>query len=1000
MGNPLTAAAQNNTTSPVKTKDCKFCGKQGLLIWPLRYAVLGNKNDKCLDGLPAISGQLAAPTVELTNSRYAVRTMCTGYLYVLVERGAAKRWQGYFVTFDGYLSEFPVATPPVVDPNFTCSPDQCGLNASMVAIEKPTEVENAYFLFTPDPLTLPMLKLYSDNAVDYAAAGKMQAFKPKDWVEGKTQQKHSLTTAQIPTMLAELIVEKNSKLPVGKALNEALEDSLHPTLFQGGHWMYVENKKIAGPFVSVIPEAYFETLARKSATTRFTKQHAYLNQQKQFGAAFVINDHIGITQELNDFRNSAFHALEKFMRAEDKYKASNERKLQVMEKIEEIKVGLQKGAILRGENRVKFLQKGIDAELNTLQYPSSIRNNPVEQIKYRESIVKAREAEKEMAIKRAQQEAATIWDKYQAKLDPEENERASLKKSLANLTNNAILAGNQRVNDHLCWIGSSFVLDALDCYDRNDLTSGFCFSHQVSECLHGMAGVPASEKFLTEWVSTLTVDRKNLFMRAYAYNQKELEDHVAEGIKALKPHAEKAHSADDISGALVMKCFKGAFDGFKKADGAWDAWASDRKAVPGFNKTLTGKTFLWMSEFSRTVFRKGTGGKPNKFLAIMFGAFVYPRLGRLTNKFTFENAMLSFKNEHPNLGDKKRSDRRLKELAEKRADEKAGKASSKVKGLQEELLADAQVRAREASEAAIAEANASTATNPIERAKEKIAANEAKAARFSDPDFKPPVNNYHQVRIGCLLATIESIALASKFYDAKDKQEWSNQTKAEVIGSICSLSSIVIDTLYALPKSARELAKNSDKALPLNRAADIVRGELKLASGILSATAGGISAVMDGMKGWDELTKRNTNYVLFSVYFGRSFAGGSGAILTLLSAVSYTGPMFTYMGESLGKKAIIGRFFIWFSKGGFTVAKYFAAGRVSMLIWVARFNLAGFVLTAAEIGIRCFILDDDLENWCDACSFRKDKEGFFSAKPYVTADEELKALDESFNAVM
>ena len=55
--------------------------------------------------------------------------------------------------------------------------------------------------------------------------------------------------------------------------------------------------------------------------------------------------------------------------------------------------------------------------------------------------------------------------------------------------------------------------------------------------------------------------------------------------------------------------------------------------------------------------------------------------------------------------------------------------------------------------------------------------------------------------------------------------------------------------------------------------------------------------------------------------------------------------------------------------------------------------MIGLGITAVEIIYRVFFMDNELQDWCDACTYRKDKTaGFFSAKPYADAKQEIEAL--------
>ncbi|MCY1378666.1 hypothetical protein D9M69_663220 [compost metagenome] len=79
--------------------------------------------------------------------------------------------------------------------------------------------------------------------------------------------------------------------------------------------------------------------------------------------------------------------------------------------------------------------------------------------------------------------------------------------------------------------------------------------------------------------------------------------------------------------------------------------------------------------------------------------------------------------------------------------------------------------------------------------------------------------------------------------------------------------------------------------------------------------------------------------------------------------------------------------------------------RVRLLVWVARFNLIGLILTGIEIGY-LLLRDDDLQNWCEKCVFRKEKVSQNWLGRQVTEDyftegsvQELTELEKAAQAV-
>lgn len=216
----------------------------------------------------------------------------------------------------------------------------------------------------------------------------------------------------------------------------------------------------------------------------------------------------------------------------------------------------------------------------------------------------------------------------------------------------------------------------------------------------------------------------------------------------------------------------------------------------------------------------------------------------------------------------------------------------------------------------------------------------------------------------------------------------------EVGGSIMAVGSIVLDTYYAAAKSIREIAPyKSIKAI--KDGADIVRGGFKLGAGVLGAGAGLCSAFLDSSKVFTESDKN-----LKVIYTLRAATGFAGAGVGMLAALSYAEPFLMYTAKGYAEKSL--RYRLLTGKLLQLSAKL--ALRVRLLVWVARLNLVGLALTAIEIGYLYF-KDDDLQNWCEKSTFRKEKK----TKTWLGAEEmtenfadekkELEALEKASQAV-
>ena len=255
-------------------------------------------------------------------------------------------------------------------------------------------------------------------------------------------------------------------------------------------------------------------------------------------------------------------------------------------------------------------------------------------------------------------------------------------------------------------------------------------------------------------------------------------------------------------------------------------------------------------------------------------------------------------------------------------------------------------------------------------------------------DKGQPTNNYHQTRIGVVLGCIEMIALGEKLrHFPTDANGWIG-----IGGSVLSVGSIVLDTYYSAAKSIREIKPYKD-INAINKGADIVRGGFKLGAAVLGAGAGVCGAILD----WGKFRIEKDKPLKWT-YGLRTVVGGFGAGLTLVAGFSYASPMLKHVATRYAESTLRYRLI---TGAGELAAKL--AVRVRLLVWVARFNMAGLILTGVEIGYM-ILKDDDLQNWLEQCVFRKEKQttSLFGKKTiadhFKSMDAELKALAQISHA--
>lgn len=960
-----------------QSKNCKFCDKTGLRFLPLVYSVVVGGNKTALAKLPDIqSKKIGAKVTDLTlgeTAKYGVRLMPPGYLYHLLERKGIKYWQAYLVLEDSFLYQLPNSEPAQVRPEFNCERTTCGINASLIDIPNAGEVKNAWLLYSPSAMTPGKLAEYKKNAAAYAAQGKMQHYSPAGWLGGNKAQAHTLQASELLSTVAEYVLFTQPGNPLGTPLGDLLEQQMIPATLDA--------------YAGTPPDAKGQYGGRLGSLFNTM-------QREGFGAVVAYNP-IGITQALNDFRNAPLESLQGYLAATDEYGASNMRRLQIHEAIEEIRIGFEQGIVQGVADDTELHKQGSDQyyehQRNTARQLRAMgRTREAEIVEADiETSLKKRSANYQRALENAKREGATKWQKkYAVRLDTAE--LTHFENKLKERTQAAFDLAGKRASDHLKWFESERVLQAFDLYDPEDKSSGYSFALQSALCTVGMAGCEANQAKLDAWIKAPGIERQNLYMRGFMFNQADLIKSAQQEFADIQAAAGEVAVASAISAAHMQKITKGLTSGFKAIDSAFDEWVRNQGKEEfsrewikpsRFGKWVgkaTGNAALQthgievllyhkLSEVTRTVFRSGLGGGFDKAITARLSGLLYARLGNLAEKLAFDELMIKVPPEKLAEGYKKRDADRNREIAERKVDRKATKVAGQVEHSLADLVADARA---------------------------KVEAKVKPTLKELDGSKSPPTNNYHQVRIGVLLGCIEMIGLGEKLHHNGLKlRDYDAKAWLEISGSICAVSGIVLDTYYAAAKSIREIMPY--KAItPINQGADIVRGGLKVAAGVLGCAAGVSGAVLDYFKYEEE-----KNTMLSAIYLLRTLSGGVSSGLTLVIGYSYTESLLRhidkrYVSRNVTHKAV--------EKGVEAAARLSA--RVRLLVWAARLNWAGLALTAAEIGYLAF-KDDDLQNWCEMCTFRKDKQHRNWIGRTVTSDyigdvqRELEELNKAAQVV-
>lgn len=167
----------------MKTKeDCRWCSRKGLQILPLRIAYVPDG----LDNLPsAMAGSNKAVPTPLVAGKYMLRVVNSGYVYTYDARNGGI-WRCFAADAKGRFREYFVDQPPDQPPAFSCELQGHNLDASLINVERASEVSEMWIGYSPVWLTPTALKELRDNAALWDAL--MIKINPKNMVNGGAPQ--------------------------------------------------------------------------------------------------------------------------------------------------------------------------------------------------------------------------------------------------------------------------------------------------------------------------------------------------------------------------------------------------------------------------------------------------------------------------------------------------------------------------------------------------------------------------------------------------------------------------------------------------------------------------------------------------------------------------------------------------------------------------------------------------------------------------------------------
>ena len=453
-----------------------------LSFLPLRYGAVGG--DAPQRGLlPFLPPHLSRPMQvgRLSEAGYALRPLREGFLYVLVRRREEPfAWHSQYRVSDLASLEYIDADQPwaPAPSPFVGDSGVKGLTW-MLRIHDMDGIEDLRFLYSPVPLTQAVREKYR----------QLEKYRA------------TMTSVDIAGLIAQEPPHMKDVLD-----HDALE-------------LIAEYAADGKPALKqhLTAQAFAPLLAPPRQAVRAAMRPDAGGKARR-GVAVVLNDALGIVQELNAWRNASSESLEAFMAQEDEEKVDNHRKFTIAFAIDNIRKLVEDDA----EARYYAHQKQIGVRYTDPEYQAGNRYAVVQSSGNYQSF---RNPSHQMQVQKAAVQAgrAESWNQYAGYID-EDRRQAFLKRYHAEV-DKADAARNARTDDHLLWLQSEQLQQALDLFDRNDTEQALLFEDQMGKAMTGMNATEAGQALLDRWREA-DPSLENLYWRSLAQNQEASENEV------------------------------------------------------------------------------------------------------------------------------------------------------------------------------------------------------------------------------------------------------------------------------------------------------------------------------------------------------------------------------------------------------------------------------------------------------------------------------------------
>lgn len=489
---------------------CSFCGRQGVPILPLRYAVIPNyleagRGQGSPQALFSDRESALGAVPQMQRHRYTVRTLREGYLYAYLNRPG--RWQVYSVTPEGNLRL--LADPDDIDEkagkemSAQCKRSGDNIPASFIHISDPARTPVVWLAFSSarwsasvrakyeaDPVK--RMQRYDVAKLDSAPDGEKDAFALNNdaaqrlggWVE------EFIGEGQVPTDRQAYVSTAVGDIPSGRFVWESAHD-VHPRAGQA------------------------------NALQQYAQHYRETKGQAHAVAAVVLHDAMGMLQEIDATRLHNIESMQSYLQRVA-------RPLSVSQSIVGLKKIIEQSAL--AAKVADDQARGIpDVVTETIQIGDAGFGPRMYQ-----TYTTTRE-------ERAASESRSIWNDLAKKYD--EQARASFESTYGTVTKAFTKQIEMCDGDWAAWAQAPSWKAWLDDYDPKQSSECARFTRDYAACLAGGAVGEKSVAIWQAWLEGNPDEPGNPVYRAMFFNQPDL-------VAYLLPEGDTLNKADKLYDAV------------------------------------------------------------------------------------------------------------------------------------------------------------------------------------------------------------------------------------------------------------------------------------------------------------------------------------------------------------------------------------------------------------------------------------------------------------------